>query len=98
MSWDNRRPADAKYRTKEHRAEREKWKRYLAKHGAVECAQPECVMSSRTITASEVWHLGHDESGTRYIGPVHATCNTRDGAIRGNRMSGQALGMDRWAL
>lgn len=53
------------------------------------CRQPECVMPDRTIAPNEPAHMGHDDTGTVLIGPVHARCNTRDGAIRGNKMRGK---------
>ena len=50
------------------------------------CAQPECVMPTRWIPPGAPWDVAHDDTGTITIGPAHRRCNTRDGAIRGNRM------------
>lgn len=98
IPWDNSAPVKPKYGTKAHRDQRARYTRQLERDGYLICNQPVCVMSDRTIHQGDRWCAGHDDSGTRYIGPVHATCNERDGAIRGNRMSAHGLGKDRWAL
>ena len=100
MPWDNARPGSAaKYRTVEHRAARAAALADLAKRGSVQCAQPVCVMASRTIYDGEPTHLGHDDTGTYYIGLVHPACNVRDGARRGNaRARGVIPGPSRWEI
>jgi hypothetical protein len=99
MPWSNSRPGtDPKYRTKAHRDERAKWVREIKRTGSAQCAQPECVMDSRTIYDGQPWHLGHDDTGTRYIGPVHPACNVRDGARRGNARSRGGSIARRWPL
>lgn len=99
MPWDRSQPTDPKYRSKAHRAERAKWQREIDRAGSVQCAQPECVMDSRTIWAGQAWHLGHAEDGVTYIGPVHPQCNWRDGARRGNaRARGLHDAPRRWPL
>ncbi|HXJ63323.1 MAG TPA: hypothetical protein VNN79_06175 [Actinomycetota bacterium] len=40
-------------------------------------------MDERTIHHGQPWHLGHDESGKHYIGPVHPDCNLEDARKRG---------------
>jgi hypothetical protein len=87
MAWDRTAPSDPKYRSKAHRDERAKWAREIKRAGSVQCAQPECVMDERTIWAGDPWHLGHDDSGSHYIGPCHPQCNVTDGARRGNARS-----------
>lgn len=82
MPWDRSAPSDPKYRTREHRAERKRLTQQMNRDGLLVCAQPVCVMSTRTIAAGEPWHVGHDDTGTRYIGPVHPECNIRDAAVR----------------
>jgi len=79
----------AKYQTPEYR------RAYAALRAAqkrgewLTCCQPQCVMPTRDIAPGQPAHVGHDDTGTILIGPVHARCNTRDGAIRGNRMRGR---------
>lgn len=76
-----------KYKTREHRAERAKWVELMDAQGYLVCAQPVCVMVTRTISKGEQWHTAHDDTGTTYIGPAHARCNVKDGARRGNQRS-----------
>jgi hypothetical protein len=73
------------------------WQREIDRAGSVQCAQPECVMDDRTIYAGQPWHLGHDDTGTHYIGPVHPQCNARDGARRGNARS-RGAAPRRWVI
>lgn len=87
MPWDRGTPSNPKYKTREHRAERAKWATLMHTQGHLACAQPVCVMTTRTINNGEPWHVGHDETGTAYIGPVHAACNIKDAAVRANRRS-----------
>jgi hypothetical protein len=96
MPWDRTTPTDPKYRTAEHRRERAKWVTILEQQGYLVCAQPVCVMAQRTIGQGDAWHLGHNDSGTGYIGPTHARCNVRDGAVRGNARSRGAETVRRW--
>jgi hypothetical protein len=99
MPWDRSQPTDPKYRSKEHRAERARLNAQLHRDGFLMCAQPECVEDDRTIYPGTRWCAGHDESGTRYIGPVHFVCNIRDGAKRGNaRARGEGGPVRRWPL
>lgn len=82
MTWDRSRPGtSAKYRTPEHRAQRRYWKP-IVEAGNAECAEPVCVMPSRWIAPGSEWHVCHDETGTRYIGPGHRDCNVREAAKR----------------
>lgn len=87
MPWDRSAPTDPKYRSKAHRDERAKYVRQMERDGYLVCAQPVCVMPTRIIHAGEPWHLGHDDTGTVFIGPVCARCNRVDGAKRGNARS-----------
>ena len=99
MPWSTTRPAgtQAKYRTPEHRRERARLERMMQAQAYLECAQPVCVMGDRTIHRDQRWCAGHDDTGTVYIGPVHARCNVVDAAVRANRRSrGRAL--RRWVL
>lgn len=89
-------PTKAKYRSPEHRRERARLVLLMETQGYLTCAQPVCVMATRTIEQGEAWHLGHDDLGISFIGPTHATCNVKDGARRGNaRSRGPAR---RWAV
>jgi hypothetical protein len=98
MPWSTTRPGtQAKYRTARHRAERAKWVRQMERVGFLICAQPECVMYDRIIERFDAWHVGHDASGTAYIGPVHPTCNVRDAALRANARS-KVRRVSRWSL
>ncbi len=87
MPWDRSAPTNPKYRSKEHRAERARLARQMEREGYLICAQPECVMPSRLIRQGDEWHVGHDDSGTQFIGPVQAKCNIRNAAVRANRRS-----------
>lgn len=49
------------------------------------CAQPICLMPTRWITPGTPWALGHNDTRTAWIGPVHAICNQRDGASKGGK-------------
>jgi hypothetical protein len=86
MPWAKSRPrgkgVDAKYRTPEHRAQVAAYNRQLARDGQAFCAQPVCILRSRLILPGMAWCAGHDDTGTRYIGLVHAACNRRDGSVR----------------
>ena len=79
MTWPRQATAP-KYRSKAHRLTREYWALYLARVGQVDCAQPVCLMPTRTIRNGERWHLGHSDDGLSYIGPVHPRCNREAGA------------------
>jgi hypothetical protein len=96
VSWDQRSETDAKYRTPEHRRERKKYAEQMKREGRLTCAQPECVMASRVIAPDDVWHVGHDESGEHYIGPVHRDCNLRDAAVRARAKQNEP--QRRWVL
>jgi hypothetical protein len=99
MPWDRSAPVNPKYRTAEHRNERRRWARILKREGVVLCAQAVCVMPSREIHDGERWHLGHDDSGQHYIGPVHPLCNVKDGAKRARARQGRrAPASRRWVL
>lgn len=82
MPWDRSKPTDPKYRTPEHRKARAAMKAQLDRDGQAWCAQPVCLMRSRLILPGMDWCAGHDDTGTRYIGPVHGLCNRQDGARR----------------
>jgi hypothetical protein len=68
-----------------HQRERLRWKPTVDA-GEAFCAQPICLMTNRWIPPGTAWALGHDDTGTRWIGPVHKRCNDSDGATRGNKM------------
>ena len=65
-----------------HQQVRAEWKPRVESGGEY-CRATECLMPNRWIHPAAEWHLGHDETGTRHIGPVHARCNVVEGAIRG---------------
>jgi hypothetical protein len=79
MPWNRSRPGGnktaAKYRSKEHAQARAAMQRQLDRDGYLTCAQDICIMRSRLILPGMKWHAGHDDTGTRYIGPVHPPCN-----------------------
>lgn len=94
MPWSSRtREQNARYWNAEHRALRKAYAEQLARDGFLICQQDDgsgvpgsgCVMPSRIILPGMRWNLGHDATGTRYIGPVCAKCNHRDASVRGNR-------------
>ena len=86
MPWSGSRPnggkVNPKYRTPEHLATCAAYKAQLERDGYLVCAEPICVMPSRTILPGMQWAAGHDPSGTRYIGPVHRRCNAREASVR----------------
>lgn len=89
MPWSSTRQGGtaAKYRTAEHRQTRARYIAALKAAGTTVCAQPVCVMPSRVIHYGDPVHLGHDDTGSYYLGLVHPACNVKDGARRGNRRS-----------
>jgi hypothetical protein len=98
MPWD-RKPVNPKYRSPEHRALRKQFAQQLKRDGFLICQQPECLNPSRVILPGHRWHLGHDETGMYYLGPVCARCNVVDGAKRGNaRSRGVQRTPRRWVL
>lgn len=96
MSWARTAGTAAKYRTPEHRAWRKHYTQMMRAQGYLVCAQPVCVMGSRTIEQGMAWHVGHDESGEVYIGPVHRACNLKDAAVRARAR--QLKSERRWIL
>lgn len=42
-----------------------------------------CARCGEPIRAGQRWHLDHNDSGTGYLGPSHATCNERAGGAKG---------------
>jgi hypothetical protein len=87
MPWDRSAQSAAKYKTPEHKRERARRMAEYEAAGYVDCAQPVCVMPTRTLVWPEPAHLGHDDSGEHYIGLCHVRCNVLDGSVRGNRRS-----------
>lgn len=85
-----------KYNTPEYRAAYKALRKAQARGEWLTCAQPECVMPTRDIAPTDPAHVGHNDTGTLLIGPVHQRCNSRDGAIRGNQMRGTQR--RRWTL
>lgn len=63
-----------------HRATRAAWQRRIDAGEA-----PICSLCPRPILPGQAWHLDHLPGTSTYRGPAHASCNTRDGAIRGNK-------------
>ena len=53
---------------------------------AVDCGEACCARCAQPIRPGEPWHLDHDDDDRQaYIGPSHATCNTRAGAAKARR-------------
>ena len=72
----------------EHRKVRAQLQR-LIDAGQGLCAEPICLMPSREIppgSGPDDWHVCHDPSGAKVIGPGHARCNESEAAKRGNAM------------
>jgi len=68
-----------------HQQERKRWARLLQQKGALPCARgtsPNCI---QLIRPTDTWHLDHSDDRTRYLGPSCVPCNTRAGALKGNR-------------
>lgn len=86
MPWSRNRPnggrVNPKYRTREHLAQCATYKAQLERDGYLICAEPICLMRSRTIVPGMAWAAGHDPTGTRYLGPVHRRCNNREASVR----------------
>lgn len=70
-----------------YRAFRAAWAPVVAR-GDAKCHEPICLMATRDIIPGSRWHLSHDTTGTRLLGPSHAKCNTSEGATRGNKARG----------
>jgi len=70
----------------------------MERDGYLICQQPTCLHPTPVILPGQPWHLGHDDTGTHYIGPVHARCNRIDGAVRGNRKSRGIETPIRWVI
>lgn len=58
----------------------------LVDAGQAYCMQPVCVHRDRWIRPGTPWALGHNDTRTAWIGPVHADCNQLDGASKGGRV------------
>lgn len=88
MTWDRSQGTNPKYRSREHARRRAELVRQLERDGHLVCTAATCVMPTRILTNAngrepDGLHLGHDDTGTRYVGPQHNACNVRDGARRG---------------
>jgi hypothetical protein len=59
--------------------------------------QAHCTRCRRLIAPGAKWQLDHTEDRTGYLGPAHASCNLRAGAVKGNRMRGKARSATRAA-
>jgi len=64
-----------------HQRTRAQWEPIVAQ-GHTLCAQPICLMPTRTIHPWQRWDLGHTTNRDAYIGPCHMRCNRIDGARR----------------
>ena len=87
MAWDRKAGTAPKYRTAEHRQYRAALVAQLRREGHLICTAKVCVFPTRHITqpngrARDGLHAGHDDTGTRYVGPQHNACNVKDGARR----------------
>lgn len=85
MPWDNARPKPnrAKYGTAHKRLRAAINKRMQA--GEIFC----CWRCGIRLHPGPDWHLGHDDTGTRYLGPECVPCNIRDGARRARAKQGK---------
>lgn len=75
-------PENIRYGTT-YRAIRAAWASVVAR-GEATCHEPICLMPTRQIHPGSKWHLSHDTTGTRILGPSHARCNASEAATRGN--------------
>lgn len=82
MAFRERSKTDAKYKTKEHRDERAKWKVLVELGGA------NCCLCGYPIAPGGAFHLDHTPDGTGYRGAAHPRCNVVDGARRGRARQG----------
>ncbi len=57
----------------------------VVEQGEASCHEPICLMPTRHIAPGSKWHLSHDITGTRILGPSHARCNIAESAIRTNK-------------
>lgn len=73
-----------------HNRERAKWK------PRVEAGHATCCLCGEPIKPGSKWHLDHTPDRSGYRGVAHASCNTSDGATRGNRA--RAHTSRRWNL
>lgn len=79
-----------------HRAERARLKPSVER-GETTCQQGlpgnsssgRCLHPTRTIHPGQPWALGHNDTRTAWIGPVHTDCNQHDAATRGGRTTNQ---------
>lgn len=63
-----------------HQAMRKRLRAY------VRAGMATCVYCGLPISPTEKWHLGHDDSRTRWIGPTHALCNLREAGHKAQRL------------
>lgn len=61
----------------------------VVERGEATCSEPICLLPSRTIRPGSKWHLSHDITGTRILGPSHVRCNVAESAIRSNKRRGE---------
>lgn len=74
--------AGPQHRTHEYRLARKAYTKAQAQGDWLTCAQPICIMPSRSIAPSDPIDVAHDDTGTRILGPAHARCNRSDGGKR----------------
>ena len=66
-----------------HRAVRKRLEPIVAAGNAV------CWRCGKPIAPGSEWHLGHDDTGTRWMGPEHKKCNLSDA---GRKRAAQLFG------
>lgn len=49
-----------------------------------------CTVCHRPVTAGMPWDLDHTDDGAGYLGPAHMSCNRAKGAIKKNKLHGEA--------
>lgn len=71
-----------------YQALRQAWAAVVAR-GEATCSEPICLMPTRHIAPGSKWHLSHDATGLRLLGPSHARCNVSESATRNNKRRAQ---------
>lgn len=69
-----------KYDSPEHKQARAAYRR------AVEAGLAMCWRCGRTLLLGQ-WHVGHDDTGTRIMGPECVSCNLKAAARKGARIA-----------
>jgi len=76
----------AKYQTPEYLAAYKGLRAAQRRGEILWCVEKVCKMESRAIYPTDKAHVAHDPTGQFILGASHESCNTSEGATRGNRM------------